>query len=127
MKAPLTLLAIAIVCAVLSVINLTSCTKDTTNPNPELKVGGVYKLASNRYNTGAFQPASPLTVKSLYVKYDGGYWADCYARVNWNAFNVSGTANITKAGNDSLMKHYGKQVGDTSTVIWNIPQGDLER
>lgn len=105
---------------------LAACTRDTTNPNPALQVGGTYRLKSNTYNTGAFQPTSPLRVKSLYVKYDGGYWADCYARVNWGKFNEAGTAEATRRGNDSLMKHFNLPEGDTTTLVFNVPQGDLQ-
>lgn len=62
MKLPLSLLAIALVCAVLSIINLTSCQKDTI-----IQTGYSYHIKGDIFNKGVYQPSQPVTVNSLYT------------------------------------------------------------
>lgn len=125
MKAPLTLLAIAIVFAVLSVINLTSCQKENITP----EIGQSYHIKDNVFNKGAYQPKQPVIVDSLYTDPNTGLpYAMCRAAVNWDEFTLierSGVAKKTIEANNILIK--GNMVyGDEKVINWEIPVADLK-
>lgn len=92
-------------------------------------VGRSYAIKGGIFNKGAYQPKQPVLLLDLYIGPNGVPYSHCQARVDWD--NVAtksgnGVSDQTIAGTNATLQNYGIKWGDTTTLIWPIPQWDLK-
>lgn len=86
----------------------------------QVQVGHYYRLKSNVFSKGQYQPENPVRADSLYIDpLSHKPYAKIWARIDWNNFDRKQQANQIRIGR-------GLVVGDTTHIKWECPQGDLE-